>query len=227
MLRGCCNGGGEGRPQSFDSFWDALVGKDNVYGDTVDPSNQIAGFDARLNLQPLLSVPVSVYGQFTGEDEAGGLPIRKMYLSGVDFSSEFNQRPYQLYAEWVDTRTNGKTWGYTYNHRTYTDGYYQHGFPLGHAIGGDGQMVSAGGSVTINSANRVNGRVLFAKLTGSERGAKNNLAFPEKDEVNALDLTWTHQLRTDIPVKLNGWLSDSDRRGTDAGVSLGIEFPLN
>ena len=219
--------GGEGRPQSFDSFWDALVGKDNVYGDTVDPSNQIAGFDARLNLQPLLSVPVSVYGQFTGEDEAGGLPIRKMYLSGVDFSSEFNQRPYQLYAEWVDTRTNGKTWGYTYNHRTYTDGYYQHGFPLGHAIGGDGQMVSAGGSVTINSANRVNGRVLFAKLTGSERGAKNNLAFPEKDEVNALDLTWTHQLRTDIPVKLNGWLSDSDRRGTDAGVSLGIEFPLN
>lgn len=44
--------GGEGRPENFDSFWDALIGKDNVYGDTINPSNQIAGFDARLNLHP-------------------------------------------------------------------------------------------------------------------------------------------------------------------------------
>jgi len=27
--------GGENRPESFDSFWDAVIGKDNVYGDTL------------------------------------------------------------------------------------------------------------------------------------------------------------------------------------------------
>ena len=53
--------GGENRPESFDSFWDAVIGKDNVYGDTPNPSNQVAGFDARLNLQPLLEVPMGVY----------------------------------------------------------------------------------------------------------------------------------------------------------------------
>ena len=219
--------GGEGRSQSASSLWDAWIGNDNVYGNTENPSNQIAGFDGRLNLHSLMHVPISLYGQYVGEDEAGLLPSKKMYLAGADYSSSMKDMPYQLYVEWADTRTNGDARGISYNHSIYKGGYYQHGFPLGHAMGGDGQMVSAGGSVTINSANRVNGRVLFAKLTGSERGAKNNLAFPEKDEVNALDLTWTHQLRTDIPVKLNGWLSDSDRRGTDAGVSLGIEFPLN
>ncbi|RKG55810.1 capsule assembly Wzi family protein [Acinetobacter cumulans] len=219
--------GGEGRSQSASSLWDAWIGNDNVYGNTENPSNQIAGFDGRLNLHSLMHVPISLYGQYVGEDEAGLLPSKKMYLAGADYSSSMKDMPYQLYVEWADTRTNGDARGISYNHSIYKSGYYQHGFPLGHAMGGDGQMVSAGGSVTINSANRVNGRVLFAKLTGSERGAKNNLAFPEKDEVNALDLTWTHQLRTDIPVKLNGWLSDSDRRGTDAGVSLGIEFPLN
>lgn len=219
--------GGEGRSESFGSFWDALVGKDNVYGDTVDPSNQIAGFDARLNLSSLLNVPVSLYGQFAGEDEAGGLPSKKFYLAGVDFSSAYNNMPYQLYAELADTRTNGESRGITYNHHIYTDGYYQHGFSLGHAMGGDGQMISAGGSIRIDPLNRLNGRALFAKVSESNRAALNNAAFPVQDEIKALDLTWTHQLRSDIPLKINAWVSDSDRQGNDAGASIGVELPLD
>ena len=219
--------GGEGRSQSASSLWDAWIGNDNVYGDTENPSNQIAGFDGRLNLQMLINVPVSLYGQYVGEDEAGLMPSKKMYLAGAGYSSSLKDMPYQLYAEWADTRTNGDARGISYNHSIYKDGYYQHGFPLGHAMGGDGQMISAGGSMTINSANRVNGRAIFAKVSENQRSALINAAFPDKDEIKALDLTWTHQLRTDIPVKLNGWLSDSDRRGSDAGVSLGVEFPIH
>jgi len=174
-----------------------------------------------------MNVPVSLYGQYVGEDEAGLMPSKKMYLAGADYSSSLKDMPYQLYAEWADTRSNGDARGISYNHHNYKDGYYQHGFPLGHTMGGDGQMISAGGSMTINSANRVNGRAIFAKVSENQRSALINVAFPEKDEIKALDLTWTHQLRTDIPVKLNGWLSDSDRRGSDAGVSLGIEFPIH
>lgn len=216
--------GGEGRPESFDSFWDAVIGKDNVYGDTPNPSNQVAGFDARLNLQPLLQVPMGVYAQYAGEDEAGGLPSKKMYLAGVDYSSSYQNMPFQLYTEWADTRTNGKAQGITYNHSTYTDGFYQHGYPLAHAIGGDGQMISVGGDIRFDRMNRVNARMLFAKLNESNRNT--NYAFPEKDQLKALDLTWTHYLRPDIPLKLNGWISDSDVHGNDAGASIGIEFPL-
>lgn len=216
--------GGENRPESFDSFWDAVIGKDNVYGDTPNPSNQVAGFDARLNLQPLLQVPMGVYAQYAGEDEAGGLPAKKMYLAGVDYSSSYQNMPFQLYTEWADTRTNGKAQGITYNHSVYTDGFYQHGYPLAHALGGDGQMISVGGDIRFDLINRVNARMLFAKLNESNRAT--NQAFPEKDQLKALDLTWTHYLRPDIPLKLNGWISDSDVHGNDGGASIGIEFPL-
>lgn len=220
--------GGEGRSESFGSFWDAIIGnKDNGGTGEPDPSNQIAGFDARLNLSSLLNVPVSLYGQFAGEDEAGGLPSKKFYLAGVDFSSAYNNMPYQLYAELADTRTNGESRGITYNHHIYTDGYYQHGFSLGHAMGGDGQMISAGGSIRIDPLNRLNGRALFAKVSESNRAALNNAAFPVQDEIKALDLTWTHQLRSDIPLKINAWVSDSDRQGNDAGASIGVELPLD
>ena len=222
--------GGEGRSQSFDSFWDALIGNDNVYGDVENPSNQIAGFDARLNLQRLLQVPMSIYGQYVGEDEAGGLPSKKMYLAGVDYSSIVKAMPYQLYTEWADTRTNGKTRGISYNHSVYTDGYYQHGYSLGHAMGGDGQMVSLGGNIRLDPMNRVNGRILFAKFSevASRPDARlTNAAFPVADEIKAIDLTWSHYLRPDMPLKMNGWVSDSDRQGHDAGASIGIEIPLN
>ncbi|MCU4311807.1 capsule assembly Wzi family protein [Acinetobacter variabilis] len=216
--------GGEGRPENFDSLWDAIIGKDNVYGDTVNPSNQIAGFDARLNLQPLVQMPLGIYAQYVGEDEAGGLPAKKMYLAGVDYSSSYQNMPYQLYSEWADTRTNGKAHGISYNHSVYTDGFYQHGYPLAHAMGGDGQMISVGGDIRFDPLNRLHGRVLFAKLNGS--GRTTNAAFPEQDELTALDITWTHYLRPDIALKLNGWLGDSDLHGKDGGASIGIEFPL-
>lgn len=70
--------GGEGRPESLSSLWDAFVGsKDNGGTGEPDPSNQIAGFDARLNLFSLTQIPVGLYAQYVGEDEAGGLTCKK------------------------------------------------------------------------------------------------------------------------------------------------------
>jgi hypothetical protein len=217
--------GGDGRPESLSSLWDAFTGrKDNGGTGKVDPSNQIAGFDGRLSLQPLLDVPVSLYGQFVGEDEAGGLPAKYMYLGGVDFSSSYNNMPYQLYAEWADTRTNGEIRSISYTHTIYKDGYYQHGFPLGHAIGGDGQIYSVGGDIRFDVINRLSGRVLYTKVNQSNLAINN--AFPQQDTLKGLDLTWTHYLKPTIPLKVNGWVSDSDLNGRDGGLSVGVEIPL-
>lgn len=219
--------GGEGRPESLSSLWDAFVGsKDNVGADETDPSNQIAGFDARLNLFPLTQVPMGFYGQYVGEDEAGGLPAKKMYLAGIDYSATVRNMPYQLYTEWADTRTNGKVSGISYNHRTYTDGFYQHGYPLAHALGGDAQMVSVGGDIRFDPMNRLSGRVLFAEVNQSERASVNNAAFAFDDELKALDVTWSHYIRPEMPLKINAWISDSDVNGQDGGASIGIEIPL-
>lgn len=217
--------GGEGRSESWDTLWNAIKGNDNFYDGDLDKSNQIAGLDARLNLQQWFSVPLSLYGQYVGEDEAGLLPAKKMYLAGMDYSTQFNNMPYQVYAEWADTRTNGDTQGISYNHYIYQDGYYQHGFPLGHAMGGDGQMYSIGGDIRFDAMNRLNGRAFVAKVNQSNQSI--NHAFLVNDELKGIDLTWTHQLRRDIPLKLSGWIADSDRNGKDSGVSVGLELPLD
>ncbi|WP_180165454.1 capsule assembly Wzi family protein [Acinetobacter sp. YH12049] len=217
--------GGEGRSESFDSLWNAIKGNDNFDDGALDKSNQIAGFDARLNLNHWSGVPISLYGQYVGEDEAGLLPSKKMYLAGIDYSSQLNNLPLQVYAEWADTRTNGDALGISYDHHIYTDGYYQHGFPLGHAMGGDGQMLSLGGDIRFDVMNRLNGRVMMAKVNQSN--SSTNHAFAQKDEIKALDLTWTHYLKPNAPLKLNGWVSDSDVYGQDAGVSIGVEIPLD
>ena len=216
--------GGEGRSENWDTLWNAIKGNDNFEDGDLDKSNQIAGLDARLNLQQLLNVPVSLYGQFVGEDEAGLLPAKKMYLAGVDYSSAYKNIPYQFYAEWADTTTNGNVDGISYNHYIYTDAYYQHGYPLAHAIGGDGEMVSVGGDIRFDPMNRLSGRALYAKVIQS--GRLTNFAFPENDKIKAVDLTWTHYINPTIPLKINGWVADSDLNGNDAGLSLGVELPL-
>ncbi|MDC4633134.1 capsule assembly Wzi family protein [Acinetobacter baumannii] len=221
--------GGDGQPDSFKAYWNAVIGKDNGCTENScvgedNASNQLAGFDARLQLQTLFNIPVSVYGQYVGEDEAGGLPSKKMYLAGADYSSMINNMPYQIYAEWADTRTNGDVRGISYNHHQYTDGYYQHGFPLGHAMGGDGQMYSVGGDIRFDVMNRLSGRAMVVKVNQSNLAI--NKAFPKDDEIKALDLTWTHYIKPDLPLKINGWVSDSDLEGNDAGASIGVEIPL-
>lgn len=219
--------GGEGRPESLNSLWDAFVGsKDNGGTGEPDPSNQIAGFDARLNLFSLTQIPVGLYAQYVGEDEAGGLPAKKMYLAGIDYSCTVKNMPYQLYTEWADTRTNGKVQGISYNHTNYTDGFYQYGYPLAHALGGDAQMISVGGDIRIDLMNRLSGRILFADVNQSERAAVNNAAFAFNDEIKALDLTWSHYIRPEMPLKINAWVGDSKVNGRDSGISLGIEIPL-
>lgn len=220
--------GGDGRSESFSSFIDALTGKnDNTGNADTDPTNSLAGFDARVNLAPLTNLPVGIYGQYTGEDEAGGLPSKNMYLAGIDFASSINtdsmgSMPYQLYTEWVDTRTGGDVRGISYNHYIYTDGYYQYGYPLGHSLGGDAESYTIGGKVWMDNQNFINAKVQHAKVNQSNR--TNNSVFPESDKLTVLDVAWEHQLNPKTTISSRAWVSDSDIHSTDVGGGIGVEF---
>ena len=220
--------GGEGRPESTSSFWDALKGtKDNGGTGDPDPANQLGGFDARVNLSSLVNVPVSVYGQYIGEDEAGGLPAKNMYLAGADFASSLNTpnmgtMPYQLYTEWTDTSTSGDVKGISYNHHNYTDGYYQQGYPLGYALGGDTESIAVGGKLWVDNQNFINAKMQRAKVNQSSRAT--NYAFPESDKLTVLDVAWEHQLNPKTTISSRAWVSDSDIYSTDVGGGIGVNF---
>jgi len=92
-------------------------------------------------------------------------------------------------------------------------------------MGGDGQRYSIGGDIRIDTMNRLGGRLLYAHVNQSNVVV--NKAFPEEDKIKAIDLTWTHYIKPTLPIKINGWISDSDQRGNDSGVSVGVEVPLD
>lgn len=218
--------GGEGRPQSLSSFGDALLGtrdNDATSNDTDDdPANQLAGFDARMQLSSLINVPASVYAQYVGEDEAGGLPAKNMYLAGADYASHIYDTPYQLYAEYADTRTSGEVRGVSYDHFLYTDGYYQQGYPLGHSLGGDAESISIGGRLWLDERNFITTKLQHAKVNQADESI--NQAFPSTDKLTAVDVAWEHQLQPQALITSRLWAVDSDKQSSDVGVAIGIEL---
>ena len=217
--------GGEGRPESFSSFTDALLGtRDNGGTGKEDPANQLGGFDAKVSLSSLVNVPASVYAQYIGEDEAGGLPAKNMYLAGVDYASAAYGKPYQLYAEYTDTRTSGEVRGISYNHTIYTDGYYQQGYPLGYALGGDTESVALGGRLWLDNRNFINAKVQHAKVNQADRNNQTNQAFPMTDKLTAVDVAWEHQYNPKTLISSRLWAVDSDIQSTEIGAGIGLEF---
>lgn len=221
--------GGEGRPQSFSSFFDALTGlKDNEATNSSDsgedPANQLGGFDARVNLAPLVNVPATIYAQYVGEDEAGGLPAKNMYLLGADYAADINNMPYQLYAEYADTRSSGEARGISYNHFIYRDGYYQQGYPLGHALGGDTQSVSIGSKLWMNNNDFIRAKLQYAKVNQADRNNDTNKAFPKTDILKGIDIAWEHQLKPRAFITTRLWAVDSKIESTDIGVGVGVKL---
>jgi len=215
--------GGEGRPESLSSFGDALLGtRDNGGREGGDPANQLGGFDAKVQLAPLLNVPASVYGQYVGEDEAGGLPAKNMYLAGADYASSAYGKPYQLYTEYTDTRTSGEVRGISYDHSIYTDGYYQQGYPLGYALGGDAESVAVGGRLWLDGRNFIHAKLQHAKVNQADEA--DNQAFPTTDKLTAVDVSWEHQLQPLTKVTTRVWAVDSDKRSSDIGAGVGLEL---
>ena len=143
--------GGSGRPETWRSLFDALVGHDNVdpsQSDANEPGNGLAGFDGRYTLDLGGRRTVSVYGQGIGEDEAGGWPSHYLATFGIDAAFAIEAATVRVFAERADTAINGAfgrpTLGAAYRHHIYTDGYTQQGDPLGHPAGGDVRLTSVG-----------------------------------------------------------------------------------
>lgn len=216
--------GGDGRDESLKSLGKALTGRyDNTYNTPTDISDQIAGIDAQLNLKPLVNLPVSVYGEFIGEDEAGGLPTKKAYLAGLKGTIPLFQQPWLWHAEWANTYYDLDKTNIIYGHSIYTDGYYQKGLPLGHPIGGDGEIISVGLSGNINANNQLGLKYANAKVNQSNQVI--NSAFATKQDLDIVEADWKHKYNDKTSVKLGIWgKKDSISDDKDAGGNLVLEY---
>lgn len=142
--------GGRGRDESSSSLLNAVLGNDNVGFDGItrdnEPGNQLAGVDLRWVADPVTQT--GFYLQIVGEDEAGHLPSRNMLLVGADARVPTAAGQMRFFAEFVDL-LGGRISDdprplAAYRHSVYEQGYTQEGFSIGHAVGGDSRLASAG-----------------------------------------------------------------------------------
>ncbi len=144
---------GDDRPCGFDTFTDLFLGRDNIgdagIGEDNEPGNQLAGLDFRWAPR-FRKMPIAVYGQFIGEDEAGGFPSRYMGQFGIEWSGYlFESLVVAVLCGIFRARAcrfheSSKLYNCAYNHSIYQTGYRFRGRSIGHGADNDAELISAG-----------------------------------------------------------------------------------
>jgi hypothetical protein len=144
---------GDGRPCSLSTFFDMLVGNDNVGEGTTpeeEPGNQLAGYDVRWS-NTMTRQPFALYLQIIGEDLNGWRPSGEFPVIGGETWGAWDKLgSYRFYVEWTDTICNWQPadehkFNCAYNHHIYTDGYRYKGKVIGSPFDNDARVTTLGG----------------------------------------------------------------------------------
>ena len=188
---------GDDRPCGLDTFVDLLIGRDNRGDGGIDidsePGNQLAGLDVRW-LPGFAGRSLALYGQFIGEDEAGGLPSRWIGQAGVEWSGFVLERwSARLFGELSATSCqfykSTALYNCAYNHGIYQTGYRFRGRSIGHAADNDAQLVSVG--LLLVDVENVQWRALarFGELNRGGPPDDRNTLTPTPEDIFSLDVS--------------------------------------
>ncbi|MEJ0084672.1 MAG: capsule assembly Wzi family protein [Pseudomonadota bacterium] len=144
---------GGDRECGWATFKDMLLGQDNqvdANGTDAQPGNQMAGYDLRMR-SPWRKLPLAVYTQWIGEDEAGGLPSKFLGLGGIEGWASTGFGGLRLRAEFADTACTftrqEPDFDCGYRNSIYPQGYTYRGRIIGHSMDNDSRMYSFGASL--------------------------------------------------------------------------------
>ncbi len=136
---------GDGRDCGLDTFWDMFIGNDNDQALEDQPGNQLGGYDFRWSLPWL---PVALYGQVIGEDEANRMPSKFLGQFGLETWGGAGSATWRLHVEYADTvcgfYDSLPEYGCAYLNGIYTDGYQFRNRAIGHSLDGDSEQLAAG-----------------------------------------------------------------------------------
>lgn len=146
---------GGDRECDWSTFVDMVLGNDNQVQDGAataeQPGNQMAGYDLRLR-SPWRVLPLAVYTQLIGEDEAGGLPSKFIGQFGLETWGSNRFASWRLRAEYSGTACNfsrqAPQYDCAYRNSIYPQGYAYRGRIIGHAMDNDSRMYSIAALLT-------------------------------------------------------------------------------
>jgi len=194
---------GDDRPCDAETFADLLLGRDNR-GDagievSNEPGNQMAGVDFRWS-QAGLGWPTAIYGQFIGEDEAGGFPSKFLGQAGVEMTGLWQERwSWRGFAELASTKCRfyegDIDYNCAYNHGIYRSGYRYRGRGIGHGADNDARLVSAG--LTAVNADETEWRLLIRHGELNRGGAPDtrHTLTPVPEDITSIDVSHARAFR--------------------------------
>jgi hypothetical protein len=213
---------GKNRPSDGRTLWDGIVGNNNEKTSDI-PGNSLAGFEFKYKLAPQFKLPISLYGQMIGEHMTNGLPSDYMYIAGVDGMHNYGVNTINWYVEYHNTHTNFDDNGDAYQHRIYRDGYYQQGYSLGDAIGGDGEILVARTELVTPENDRWSVRVLYGRVNPLYQ--TQNKAFPVSRTLTSTEVGWSGDIYKTTRLGTKLWYTDY--RDADFGAGVNVEIPFS
>lgn len=187
---------GDGRPCDWSTFRDMWFGSDNDQDPSDQPGNQMAGYDVRIT-SPWRSLPVAIYGQAIGEDEAGAMPAKFLGMAGIEGWGSTPWGGLRAHVEYADTTcdfaASEPIFDCAYVNPIYPQGYTHRGRSIGHAMGNDGQMLSLGLLLVRPNGSALN--VLLRRNDLNRGGTEPDLSHPiapYPTESQSIDLQYNH-----------------------------------
>jgi hypothetical protein len=127
----------------------------SFFGDTNNGKNssinQIAGLGFSYSLKKSI-MPIRIYGQAVGEDEAGNLPSCFMYQAGAEVEDSLIGHKSKIGIEFIDTRIDYTTNGFCGPNTAYNNTNYKftnHGIVMGAPIDTEGKSIDFFGMTEI------------------------------------------------------------------------------
>lgn len=139
--------GGEGRSEDLETFLRSITSKGE--NSEEQAGNQLGGLDVRYGLFDLTQLPIALYMQTIGEDEAGYLPSRRTYQFGLEGVYALTNSASSLngFIEYTNTTADpfaDEFLNITYEHSVYQSGYRYRGRVMGSTFDNDAKVLSTG-----------------------------------------------------------------------------------
>jgi hypothetical protein len=191
--------------------------------------NKMAGFGISYLIHND-KIPLRIYTQVIGEDEAGNLPSCLSYLAGVELSNAKIIYPTTVGFEAIDTRVDTTTNGYCgpvtmYNNSTYD--YTNYGKVLGTAIDSEGTSLELFGKSQISQKINIKYSTKVVVINDTSWSKHRLSSKRESGHINSLGISWD---KDTISLNASVYHQDFDldkaniKRGYGVSISSSIIF---
>ena len=154
--------------------------------------NKMAGFGISY-LVPNNTIPLRIYAQAIGEDEAGNLPSCYAYLAGFEWSNSRIKYPTTVGIEAIDTRIDRSTHGSCgpntmYNNYTYD--YINYGHTIGAAIGTESNSLELFGQSQISQKTSIKYSTKLVVINNDNWSGHRLSSKRQTGLINSVGISW-------------------------------------